>query len=146
MWRLLFSAVLAGLAAPGAAVSQPVVDPATAAALDSAAFAPRTPDRGRAGRVEQTLGFGPTRPFYLYAGASPAAQQLPEDPRWRANHAAGSANALVNTGLGIGWEHDDAHVSLGYLRRQLPNPGGDIGNKPHRDSMVGLSVSIHPNF
>jgi hypothetical protein len=146
MWRLRFVILLVGLGASGAAVGQPVAAPATVAALQGAAFAPRIPGRGGEGGLEQQLGLGRTRPFYLYAGASGAAQQLQEDPRWRANHETGSANALVNTRFGIGWERDNARVSFGYLRRQLPDRGGAIGDKPHRDSMVGLTVSMHPNF
>lgn len=146
MWRPLLPVVLVGFGASGAAVGQPVAAPPTVVALHSAAFGPRIPARDREGGVEQKLSFGGTRRIYLYAGASGAAQQLQEDPRWRANHETRSANALVNTRLGVGWERDNARVSFGYLRRQLPNPGGAIGDKPRRDSLVGLSLSIHPNF
>jgi hypothetical protein len=145
MSRLLFPVVLAGLGLCGAAMAQPQT-PATAAALRSAAFAPRTADRIGGGGVEQKLGFGGKRPFHLYVGASGAGQELREDPRWRDDHETRSSNSLVNTRFGVGWERDNTRVSLGYLRRQLPNPGGALGAKPRRDSMVGLSLSIHPDF
>src|SRR4051812_26859002 len=119
MWRLLFFVVLAGLGASGAAVGQPAAEPATVAALNSAASAPRTPGRAREYSVEQKLSFGRARAFSLYAGASGDARELQEDPRWRASHETRSANALVNTRFGVGWEDDTTRVSFGYLRRQL---------------------------
>jgi|KBSSwiStaDraftv2_1062776.scaffolds.fasta_scaffold06011_2 hypothetical protein len=147
MRRLLFfPAVLVSLATLDSAVAEPLSPPATAAALHSAAFAGRTEARERGGGAEQKLAFGRTGPFYLYAAASNSTQQLQEDPRWRADHETRSANTLVNTRFGIGWERDETHISFGYLRRQLPNPGGALRDKPRRDSMVGLAVSIHPNF
>jgi hypothetical protein len=145
MLRASCLAVLVGLGGSGPALAQTPATPA-ATALERAAFAPRPPGPTRPGVIQQRLGRGERPPFYLYAGANSGAQRLDNDPRWSSDHETRSANALVNTRFGVGWERDDTRVSLGYLRRQLPNPGGALGEKPRRDSMVGLSVSIHPKF
>jgi hypothetical protein len=143
MRRLFICIVLASFGACATAQAQSAPDPATVHALNGAAFSPRAPAHDAGDSVGRTVGFGPKRSLYLYAGASNDAQQLQEDPRWQSSNDTRSANSLVNTRFGIGWQRDSTRVSLGYLRRQLPNPGGDLRAAPHRDSMVGLSVSMH---
>lgn len=113
--------------------------------LRAAAFAGGAPPAPlRENVITQKVAGKTNAGVYVFAGATPAETRLRDDPRWTPANDADRASSIVNTKIGVGYRKGPMESSFGYMRRELRDAPTLYGDKPRRDSMIGVSLKFRP--